>query len=308
VIKPGPLATVQDLGRHGRGSIGVPPSGAADRASLIAANRLVGNPDGSAGLELTLGRAVFRCHGDLVIAVTGAPATVTVDRGAGTEPAPISFGACIEAAAGTVVSIGAPSAGLRCYVAVAGGVAVPAVLGSRSADLLSDLGGGPLRPGSTLPIGSDSAKAGEAGEAGAIYGSGITTRIVERGAVAELRVIGGPRLDWFEADALDRLCSGIYTVTPASNRTGLRLHGEPMLRSSGAELPSEGLVTGALQVPPDGLPILLLADHPTVGGYPVIACVASADLGLAAQLRPGDRLRFTSPAKAGRLGECSVGA
>jgi biotin-dependent carboxylase-like uncharacterized protein len=292
VIKPGPLATVQDLGRRGQGAIGVPPSGAADPASLIAANRLVGNPDGSAGIEVTLGRAAFRCHGDLTIAVTGAPATVTVTaaRAEDREPVPVGFGTRVEAAAGSMVSIGAPSTGLRCYLAVAGGVSVPAVLGSRSADLLSDLGGGPLRPGTTLPIGPDSAPAGDAGVPGVLVAG---TRMIERGGVAELRVVGGPRLDWFEADALDRLCSAAYTVSAASNRTGLRLDGEPMRRSSGAELPSEGLVTGALQVPPDGLPILLLADHPTVGGYPVIAVVVSADLGLAAQLRPGDRLRLT---------------
>ena len=294
VVKPGPLATVQDLGRRGHGAMGVPPSGAADPVSLIAANRLVGNPDGSAGVELTLGRAVFRCHGDLIVAVTGAPATVTVATDTGARPAPASFAARIEAAAGSVISVGAPSTGLRCYVAVAGGVAVPAVLGSRSADLLSGLGGGPLRPGTKLPISSGSAVAGPCASAVDAPVTGTRTGIVERGRVAELRVIGGPRLDWFEADALGRLCSGVYAVTPASNRTGLRLDGEQVRRSSDAELPSEGLVTGALQVPADGLPILLLADHPTVGGYPVIAVVVSADLALAAQLRPGDRLRFTA--------------
>ena len=297
VIKPGPLATVQDLGRRGQGAIGVPPSGAADPDSLIAANRLVGNPDGSAGVELTLGRAIFRCHGDLVVAVTGAPATVTVDRSTGiagrstdtAEPPPVGFGTRVAAADGSVVSIGAPRTGLRSYLAVAGGVAVPPVLGSRSADLLSHLGGGPLRSGARLPIGPDSAVPGDAGARDL---PGTATRIIERGDVTELRAISGPRLDWFESGALDRLCSGTYIVTPASNRTGLRLDGARMRRSSGAELPSEGVVTGALQVPPDGLPILLLADHPTVGGYPVIAVVASADLGVAAQLRPGDRIRF----------------
>ena len=306
VIKPGPLATVQDLGRPGRGAIGVPPSGAADPVSLIAANRLVGNPGGSAGIELTLGRAVFRCHGDLVVAVTGAPATVAVDRATGTEPAPVGFGTRVEAPDGSVVSVGAPTTGLRCYVAVAGGIAVPAVLGSRSADLLSDLGGGPLRPGAALPVGADAAVVGQAASAGGGAGNaavggvaardvpGTGTLIIGRDGVAELRVIGGPRLDWFESDALDRLCSGVYTVTPASNRTGLRLDGPQMRRSSDAELPSEGLVTGALQVPRDGLPILLLADHPTVGGYPVIAVVVRADIGVAAQLRPGARLRFTA--------------
>jgi allophanate hydrolase subunit 2 len=159
-----------------------------------------------------------------------------------------------------------------------------------------------------LPIGSDSALAGNrashelavtAPAAAALDISSAGTVAIKRGGVAELRVIGGPRLDWFEADALDRLCSSLYSVTQASNRTGLRLRGERLRRSSDAELPSEGLVTGALQVPPDGLPILLLADHPTVGGYPVIACVAGADIGVAAQLRPGDRLRFTRLAATG---------
>ncbi len=352
VIKPGPLATVQDLGRRGQGASGVPPSGAADQVSLIAANRLVGNPDDSACVELTLGRAAFRCHGDLAAAVAGAPAAVTVDAGAGGDGGgdggggrtPVEFGAPFFAADGDIVRVGAPSAGLRCYVAVAGGLAVPVVLGSRSSDLLSGLGGGPLRPGAVLPVGTDRAAPARAdssatparadssatparadssatparadssatparadssatparadssatpARAGEVPRTG--TPVIERGEVAQLRVIAGPRLEWFAADALDRLCAGVYTVKPASNRTGLRLDGEPMRRSSYAELPSEGLVTGSLQVPPDGLPILHLADHPTVGGYPVIAVVASADIGQAAQLRPGDRLRFTRP-------------
>jgi biotin-dependent carboxylase-like uncharacterized protein len=287
VIKPGPLTTIQDLGRRGLGAMGVPPSGAADPVSLIAANRLVGNPDASAGLELTLGRAALRCHGDLTIAVCGAPTTVTIDSGGGSGPRPAGFGSRIEAADGAVIAIGGPTTGLRCYVAVAGGISVPAVLGSRSSDLLSGLGGSPLKPGAILPIGSAHTRPVPPRD---VPGTG--TQIAPRGEVVELRVIAGPRLDWFEADALDLLCSGVYTVTAASNRTGLRLDGAPLPRSSDAELPSEGLVTGSLQVPHDGMPILLLADRPTVGGYPVVAVVVSTDIGLAAQLRPGDRLRF----------------
>ena len=119
-------------------------------------------------------------------------------------------------------------------------------------------------------------------------------RFRARGAVARLRVVPGPRLDWFEDGALDALCGSIYTVSPASNRTGLRLIGSALPRITGRELPSEGLVTGSIEVPPDGQPILLLADHPTVGGYPVIAVVPTVDLAVAAQLRPGDKISFTT--------------
>ncbi len=286
VIRPGPLATVQDLGRRGLGASGVPPSGAADQVSLGVANRLAGNQAGAAGIELTLGRASFRCCGDLTLAVAGAPAEVTVTAGPDRAARPVAFGTSFSVPDGGVVSIGAPRAGLRSYLAVSGGLAVPAQLGSRSADLLSGLGGGPLRAGMILPVGAD-----EADLAGLEDTAGEST-VRERGAVVRLRVIGGPRLGWFEAGALERLCGSLYSVTPASNRTGLRLAGPPLRRATDGELPSEGMVTGSLEVPPDGLPILLLADHPTTGGYPVIAVVASTDLGLAAQLRPGDQISF----------------
>jgi biotin-dependent carboxylase-like uncharacterized protein len=198
------------------------------------------------------------------------------------------FGTAFEVPAGGQVSVGAPQAGLRTYLAVAGGIHAPAVLGSRSADLLSGLGGGPLRAGDRLAIGA--APTGEV-RAGQVLPS---AHVPARGSVARLRVIGGPRLDWFAADALDELCASVYTVSPASNRTGLRLDGSPPRPASDADLPSEGLVTGALQVPPDGRPILLLADRPTTGGYPVIAVVISADVRIAAQLRPGDQLNFAA--------------
>jgi KipI family sensor histidine kinase inhibitor len=286
VVRPGPLATVQDLGRHGYGAVGVPPSGAADPESLITANRLAGNPDGAAGLELTLGRAVFRCLGDAVIATAGAPAVVTVTPEAGGPAAEIAPGSPFSVKNGSLVRIGPPSIGLRSYIAVAGGIATPAVLGSRSADLLSGLGGGPLRSGDRLPVGPADAAAAPrpaAADRREHRFSGITR---------QLRVIPGPRLDWFGPGALAALRGEPYQVSPASNRTGLRLRGPVVQRAGDAELASEGMVTGSLQVPHDGQPILLLADHPTTGGYPVIAVLAGADIGLAAQLRPGDLVSF----------------
>jgi len=282
---------VQDLGRRGSAAVGVPPSGAADSASLITANRLAGNPDGATGIELTLGRAALRCFGGLRMAVAGAQAAVTLAVESGhparaAEPtAGVEFGSSFEVPDGGLVSIGAPTSGLRTYVAVAGGLATRAVLGSRSTDVLSGLGGGALRPGDLLEVGSERRPESTLPPAG--------PAIPARGTVARLRVIAGPRLDWFEAEALDLLYDSIYTVSPESNRTGLRLSGPALNRLTGRELPSEGMVTGSIEVPPDGQPILLLVDHPTVGGYPVIAVLASGDIGLAAQLRPGDKINFS---------------
>jgi biotin-dependent carboxylase-like uncharacterized protein len=282
VIKPGPLATVQDLGRPGFGHLGVPHSGAADPASLRRANRLAGNPDGAAGLELTLGRAALRFSGEARAAVTGAPVAVTVTGPAGGTARDVPHDTAFGVPAGGEVRVGAPAAGLRTYLAVRGGIDVPPVLGSRSADLRSGLGPPPLRAGDLLPVGEPTPGAAAPGPATAM----------PAGEPAVLRVIPGPRDDWFAPGALELLCGGSYAVTPASDRTGLRLDGPALLREHGDELPSEGVVTGALQVPPGGRPILLLADHPVTGGYPVIAVVVSADIGLAAQLRPGARLRF----------------
>ena len=313
VVRPGVLATVQDLGRPGLGHLGVPHSGAADVASLRRANRLVGNPDGAAGLELTLGRAVLRFPEEAWVAVTGASAPVSVTAapdgaapeggsagsGQGGGERPVEHGAAFLVPAGGTVRIGAPAVGLRSYVAVRGGIDVPPVLGSRSADLRSGLGPPPLRPGDRLPLGAPTepppggASAGGAPAGGAASASGAAPVLQAAGAAATIRVIPGPRDDWFAAGALGLLCGSDYTVTPASDRTGLRLDGPALPRARRDELPSEGLVTGALQVPPSGRPILLLADHPVTGGYPVIAVVATADIGLAAQLRPGSRVRFT---------------
>ena len=292
VLRPGPLATIQDLGRTGYAHLGVPPGGAADPASLRLANRLVGNADGAAGVEFTLGRAELRFHAAAQVALTGAATsvTITVDgRGAAAEATPRSPFVVL---AGSVLRLGAPAAGLRTYLTVGGGIEVPAVLGSRSADLLSGLGPRPLRAGDRLPIGA--ARRPGAAESRDTAGPPAQRRgpPAGRDGVVSVRILAGPRDDWFSPAALAALTREAYQVTAASSRTGLRLAGPALARARAGELPSEGMVTGALQVPHDGQPILLLADHPATGGYPVIAVVHSADIGRAAQLRPGQRIRF----------------
>jgi KipI family sensor histidine kinase inhibitor len=295
VVQPGPLLTVQDLGRRGLGHLGVPHSGAADAGSLRRANALAGNAPGAAGLEVTLGRLVLRFRCDATVAVTGAPAPVRLRTADGAEHQPTP-GRAFGVPAGAVLRLGSPAAGLRSYLAIDGGIDVAPVLGSRSADLLSGLGPAPLRAGTELPLGSPRALAGAGQLAGQSQPPAGQRRgqdgLPAPGATVELAVIAGPRDDWFTAEALESLASGSYQVTPASNRTGLRLSGPPLRRRRVAELPSEGMATGSLQVAHDGQPILLLADHPTTGGYPVIAVVRAADLGLAGQLRPGQQVRF----------------
>ncbi|MEO3784434.1 biotin-dependent carboxyltransferase family protein [Actinocorallia sp. B10E7] len=276
VVRPGPLTTVQDLGRPGLAALGVPGSGAADRRSFTLANRLVGNPEGAAALELTFGGACLRFTRPSWIAVTGAPAPWTLDG----SPRPCN--APCFAPAGTTAEFGVPSRGLRTYLAVRGGIAVEPVLGSRATDLLSGLGPAPLAPGTRLPLGDEAGGFPEV-DVAAVPGPP---------AEPVLRVIPGPRDGWFASDALSLLTGSRYEATAESNRVGVRLAGPALARRREGELPSEGMVTGALQIPPSGLPILFLADHPTTGGYPVIAVVVTDDLPLAAQLRPGDRLRF----------------
>ncbi|MBX6766091.1 MAG: biotin-dependent carboxyltransferase family protein [Actinomadura rubrobrunea] len=277
IVRPGPLATVQDLGRPGHAHLGVPRSGAADERALRLANRLVGNPEGAAGVELTLGGAALRFHARAWIAVTGAPVPFRING------RPHGMNAPCYVPADAVVEFGTPSAGLRSYIAVRGGVAVEEVLGSRSTDLLSGLGPAPLTAGARLPVGP----ARDHADIHVDVAPGLVLP-----DVPVLRVLPGPRDDWFTEDALTTLASTPYEVTADSNRVGVRLGGAPLPRARDGELGSEGMVTGAIQVPPSGLPIIFLADHPTTGGYPVVGVLVSDDIPLAAQLRPGQRLRF----------------
>ncbi len=284
VLRPGPLTTVQDEGRPRLGHLGVPRSGAADAASFRRANALAGNDSASGCLEVTLGRLAMRFDCDAVVAVTGAPAPLRLSTPDGRQRVPPAD-AAFAVTPGSVLRLESPPAGLRSYLAVDGGFDVPEVLGSRSADLLSGLGPAPLRPGQRLPLGPQHPFP-------PLSPGRRVHSVPETDEVTELSAMPGPRQDWFEPDALRTLAGSAYLVTAASNRTGLRLSGPPLNRTATTELPSEGVATGSLQISHDGQPILLLADHPVTGGYPVIAVVAAADIDRAAQLRPGQRVAF----------------
>lgn len=280
VLEPGPFTTVQDDGRGGLAHLGVPPSGALDRASARLANRLVGNDEDAAVLECTVAGPVLRVRGGTgaVLCLTGAPASLSVAGRA------CDVGVAVHASAGQLVRVGAmASPGLRGYLAVRGGFAVDAVLGSRSHDVLSGLGPPPLHAGQRLPVGRPT-------------GPVPPADVVPLPPVAAeplLRVTLGPRDDWFVPGAAEVLTAARWTVTADSNRIGLRLAGPALLRRRHDQLPPEGVVTGSVQVPQDGQPVLFLADHPTTGGYPVLAVVDDDALAAAAQARPGSTLRFT---------------
>jgi biotin-dependent carboxylase-like uncharacterized protein len=281
VLAAGILTTVQDRGRFGHAHLGVPRAGALDGPAAALAHRLVGNDPGAALLEVTLGGLEVRAHEGRWVAVTGAPCPVTVDG------EPRSHDRAEWLPAGSVLRLGPPVTGVRSYVAVGGGLAVAPVLGSRSTDTLAWVGPPRVSAGDTLAV------APPTGDPRAHE----TPRPRRPGP---LRVAPGPREDWFVAGALAALCSTAYTVGADSNRIGMRLDGPPLERSRRGELPSEGVVLGAVQVPPNGLPVVFLADHPPTGGYPVIGVVAEDDLWQCAQLRPGEEVRFTPDRVAAR--------
>ncbi|WP_370447546.1 biotin-dependent carboxyltransferase family protein [Kitasatospora sp. SolWspMP-SS2h] len=276
VVRAGYGATVQDLGRPGLAALGVGRSGAADRGALRLANRLVGNPEGAAGLEMPLGGVELEFGRTATCALAGA------DCPAWAADRPVAGNTPFTVPAGTRLRLGTPGRGLRVYLAVRGGLDVPAVLGSRSTDTLAGLGPARLAAGRLLPVGT-AATGWPAAE--------HAPRREPPGPVL-LHVIPGPRDDWFTAAALRTLYGEPYTVTGDSDRVGMRLDGPALERARAGELPSEGMVAGALQVPPSGRPILFLADHPVTGGYPVVGVVRRADLDAAGQARPGDTLRF----------------
>ncbi|MFL6155930.1 MAG: biotin-dependent carboxyltransferase family protein [Marmoricola sp.] len=281
VTDPGALTTVQDLGRPGHAHLGVPRSGALDQPALRLANRLVGNAESAPGLETTLTGVRFVVDHGCRIAVTGARAALRVD---GRE---VAWGTAVSVPAGGAVDIGTAYAGLRSYVALAGGLTVEPVLGSCSTDLLSGLGPSPLSAGDCLALGTP-ARPAASGEA------------VPAPVGAVLRLDPGPRADWFTPASFAGLDGATYEVGDASNRIGLRLLGRALERSRPGELPTEPVVLGAVQVPPSGQPVVFLHDHPTTGGYPVVAVVRGADLPVCAQARPGDllTLRWAGPPRA----------
>lgn len=277
VLTSGPFATVQDLGRFGWAELGVGVSGAADRRALRLANRLVGNAEDAAGIEATLGGLEVRAAGGGYAAVTGASGDVFVD---GRQ---VGANAVIRLEDGERLRLGAPRAGLRAYLAVRGGVDVEPVLGSCATDTMAGIGPAPLCPGTRLPVGepADGLPSVDLAPVRAPTLDALT-----------LRVVPGPRDDWFTPEAMNALTSAPYEVTSESDRIGMRLTGPPLERTRAGELPSEGMVRGALQVPPSRMPTLLLADHPVTGGYPVIGVVVADDVDTAAQARPGQRVHF----------------
>ena len=289
VLDAGLQSLVQDLGRPGQGDLGVSASGAADTASARQANRLVGNAPGAAVVENLLGSLRLKAHGDHVLAVAGARVELEITPakdGPTRYPAQDAPFALLD---GETLSLGPATVGLRPYVGVRGGLAVALVLGSRSTDAMSGLGPDPLAAGMLLPVGQ--ARPGQA------VGSAEPAALrITPGAVAVLRVVPGPREDWFGPEGLSRLTGQDWLAGTESNRIGLRLGlgagGRPLERVRGGELASEGAVPGSLQVPPSGLPVVFLADHPVTGGYPVIAAVVPEDLPVAAQLPPGTAVRF----------------
>ncbi len=276
VVEPGFLSLVEDTGRRGLATLGVPGAGAADADSMQLANRLVGNPADAACIEITARGPVLRFGQEGHLAVVGsAPDAVDVQL----DGHPVGTDLVVPVRSGQMLSIGRVRVGLRAYLAVGGGIESPLVVGSRSSDQLSGLGPGPLAAGDRLDLGVPARPHGVLSRPpGAADPSG------------PVRVVLGPHR--FPSSVSDALWATEWSVAADSNRIGLRLVGGPPL-TAGPPVTSTAMVTGAVQVPPDGNPIVLLVDHATLGGYPVIACVISADLSRLGQLGPGDHLVFS---------------
>ncbi len=276
IVAPGALATVQDLGRPGRAALGVARSGALDRGALRIANRLVGNAEDAAGVEIVLGGFRAVAERDTWVAVTGALGDLHLDGRAVDAYTPVFL------PAGAELSIGVARGGARFVLAVRGGVTGPETLGSRSTDVLASLGPPALRAGDVL-------RAGEASHPMPVVD--VFPWSVPEASI-DVDLAPGPRADWFTPAARRTLGEATWTVSRDADRVGIRLDGPALERVRHDELPSEGMRPGALQVPPHGRPVVLLADGPVTGGYPVIAVVTDAALDRLAQVRPGDRVRF----------------
>lgn len=293
VLEPGLQSLIQDLGRPGLGNLGVSAAGAADTASARQANRLVGNTPGSALIENLLGTLRLQAHGDHVMAVAGATAQLRITPAESDEfhlERTASMDAPFALLSGEKLTVTPSGSGLRNYLSVRGGLDVEPVLGSRSTDSMSGIGPAALTRGAILGVHR-------------VTGSHVvgnpepsTLPVPDEQGVFTLRILAGPREDWFGAAGLATLTGQLWSASAESNRVGLRLSltegAGALKRIRTGELASEGMAVGALQVPPSGLPVLFLADHPVTGGYPVIAGVIAEDLSAAAQLPPGSLIRF----------------
>ncbi|HEY1910660.1 MAG TPA: biotin-dependent carboxyltransferase family protein [Vicinamibacterales bacterium] len=282
VIKPGMQTTVQDEGRWGWQASGVPVAGPMDPVSHRMANALAGNPRDAATLEVTLLGPEIEFEDDRFVAVAGADFEITIDG----QAAPLHRGFAVSS--GTRLRFGRRRLGARAYIAVAGGIAVQPLLGSRSTHLVSGMGGvegRSLRSGDRLPLGAQTPRLQAAPSA-----AQPIIPLPDRHAM--VRVLAGPQTEYFAPDALDVLQSAPFVVGQDSNRMGFRLDGPRLTHARGADIISDATALGALQVPASGQPILLMADRQTTGGYPKLATVISADIPLAGQLAPSDRVSF----------------
>lgn len=328
VLSPGLLTTVQDLGREGFGPLGVSPSGAADPFALRIGNRLVGNVEGAAALEMTLLGGTFAFSGGAVAALTGSDFGGTLDN------LPLQPWASFEVQPGQTLRLGPTKSGARCYLCVRGGLEVRSFLGSASTHLLSGLGGHEgraLRKGDMLKIGDtgetkqkgtgksacstwsahDSSGTGipacsvhSGSPLDSFYSRKITAKALARLAPRKLlRVTPGPQSAWFPESAQETFYGSAYLVTEEANRMGLRLQGPPLPEGAHGKMISEGVSLGAVQIAAGGLPIILFVEQQTTGGYPTIANVVAADLSSVGQLRPRDEIRFerVNFATAGKL-------
>ena len=281
VLEPGLLTTVQDAGRSGWARYGVPPSGPLDAEAFAAANALVGNPPAAAALEITLTGPTLRVSRDCLIAVCGAP----FDLWVGTLPVPMWHAVYVRA--GRIITFGQRRSGARAYLAISGGIALPPFLGAQATYLPGGFGGmegRALRAGDRLPLGS-AAQRDLPQRAGRVW---PVDRRPPYTPHPTLRVVLGPQDDYFTAEGLATFLSSVYRLTPEADRMGARLQGPPIAHRGPTGIVSDGVIAGSVQVPPDGQPIVMLADHQTTGGYPKIATVLRADLPLLAQCLPGD--------------------
>jgi antagonist of KipI len=280
VVRPGMLTTVQDLGRWGLQGSGVPVAGPMDAYSHMLANRLVGNPDDAAALEITLMGPELEADADALCVLSGARFDANV---AGYDVDPLRP---FVVAKGERVRFGTRRAGARATFAVRGGFDVPLVFGSRATSVaarVGPFGGRPLRAGDVLPVGSASV------HAALPVGVPLTLPV---GGGTRLRVVRGPHDAMFRPEAVAALTASRFVITPQSNRMGYRLEGPPLVHAGPTDILSDATPIGSLQVPPSGQPILLMADRQTTGGYPKIATVITADLPIAGQLAPGDWIEF----------------
>jgi len=285
IIQPGMFTTVQDLGRKGLQQYGVPVSGAMDEFSLRVANKLLQNDEGAAALEVTIIGPAFTVSDATAIAVTGAEVAVKVNG----KQVPMWQTVLLKS--GDTISIGAATRGARAYIGFAGGIDVPVIMGSRSTFVRGAIGGvegRTLRTGDIVPIGQPRLSLRD------IAGNFVpkTAQPVFPSGLTEVRILLGPQDDSFPADAMFIFERAVYSVSNESDRMGFRLDGPVLVHRDKADIVSDGIAPGSIQVPGHGQPIVMLADRQTTGGYTKIGTVITADLPLMGQLKPKDELKF----------------